>query len=445
MIKRLFSILATLLLTGSVSAQAPEKLSYQAVIRDATGIPAGNQSVGMSISILQGDEFGAAVYVETHSPKTNANGLVTLELGGGTVVSGTFTGINWASGPYFIKVETDIAGGSSYTLTGVSQILSVPYALHSKIAETADYNMLTHLPVLNIGNWNTAYSRGNHSGLYRSISYVPTWNEITSKPTTLSGYGITDAVNTTGTQTITGNITFNGPAKVASPVHATDAATKAYVVIMEDVINDELIEGRNGLVKDVDGNTYKTVKMGDRIWMAENLRVARYNDGTPMNNVTFNASWSILLIGAYCWYNKDSAAYAAPYGALYNWYAVNTGKLCPAGWRVPSDAEWTTLADYLGGTNIAGGKLKEAGTIHWDYPNTNATNESGFTALAGGYRSSDGTYCAMRNSGFWWSSLESTGYSSTFAWSIIMIFEDPDLFSYDYSKRCGFSVRCVRD
>ena len=126
-------IVATSLFIGSLAfAQAPEKMSYQAVVRNTTNNLVVSQSVGMQISILQGSSTGTAVYVETQTPTSNANGLVTLEIGGGTVVSGNFTTINWANGPYFIKTETDPTGGSSYTITGISQLLSAPYALYAK-------------------------------------------------------------------------------------------------------------------------------------------------------------------------------------------------------------------------------------------------------------------------------------------------------------------------
>jgi hypothetical protein len=129
-----FTLLLTVLFTISGFAQAPQKISYQAVLRDVGGTIVQNHPVGMRIQILQTSESGTAVYVETHSATTNANGLVTLEIGSGTVVSGTFGGINWAAGPYFIKTETDPTGGTSYSITGTTQLLSVPYAFYTNIA-----------------------------------------------------------------------------------------------------------------------------------------------------------------------------------------------------------------------------------------------------------------------------------------------------------------------
>jgi hypothetical protein len=133
--KRIFTILVAVLLTAMLWAQSPEKMSYQAVIRDASDNLITSQNVGMQISILQGSTGGTAVYIETHTQTTNANGLVSVEVGGGTVVSGDFAAIEWENGPYFIKTETDPTGSTSYTITGTSQLLSVPYALHAKTAE----------------------------------------------------------------------------------------------------------------------------------------------------------------------------------------------------------------------------------------------------------------------------------------------------------------------
>ena len=134
--KKIITVCAVLLMTASVFAQAPEKMSYQAVVRDGSNALVTSTAVGMQISILQGSASGTAVYVETQTPTSNINGLVSLEIGSGTVVSGDFTTIDWANGPYFIKTETDPTGGTSYTITGTSQLLSVPYALHAKTAET---------------------------------------------------------------------------------------------------------------------------------------------------------------------------------------------------------------------------------------------------------------------------------------------------------------------
>lgn len=193
-------------------------------------------------------------------------------------------------------------------------------------------------------------------------------------------------------------------------------------------------------ISDIDGNVYNIVNIGAQVWMKENLKTTKYKDGTAIPLVTNNTEWSALATPAYCWYNNDEATYKAVYGALYNWHTVNTGKLCPTGWHVPTDAEWTTLTTYLGGESVAGGKLKETGTIHWTTPNTGATNESGFTALPGGYRELDGSFKTINYNGNWWSSTEA---STSHVW-YRGLYETTTVRS-SHAKGVGFSVRCIKD
>ena len=205
-----------------------------------------------------------------------------------------------------------------------------------------------------------------------------------------------------------------------------------------------------GTMTDQDGNVYKTVTIGTQTWMAENLRTTKYNDGTAVSNVTGATEWANLKTGAYCNYNNTTNTDTiATYGRLYNWYAVNTGKLAPTGWHVPTDAEWSILTDYLGGQNVAGKKLKETGVTHWILYNNGtanvATNETGFTALPGGVRGYHGTYGQVGNYGIWWSSTELQTYTY-WAWMREMDYDLSNVYrGYDSSKELGFSVRCVKD
>jgi hypothetical protein len=161
--KKIYSILAGLLLTVSVFAQAPQKMSYQAVIRNVSNVLVTSKPVGMKISVLQGTSTGTVVYSETQTPNTNSNGLVSLEIGSGIPVVGTFSGINWSNGPYFIKTETDPTGGTSYNITGTSQLLSVPYALHAKYAENIIQNPTTgYMHIDTIGNYIVKNNNGIH-------------------------------------------------------------------------------------------------------------------------------------------------------------------------------------------------------------------------------------------------------------------------------------------
>lgn len=198
-----------------------------------------------------------------------------------------------------------------------------------------------------------------------------------------------------------------------------------------------------GTMTDQDGNVYKTVTIGTQTWMAENLRTTKYNDGTAIHNIADADEWVAITTGGYCSYNNTTSTDTiATYGRLYNWYAVNTGKLAPEGWHVPTDAEWTTLTDYLGGISVAGGKLKETGTTHWDSPNDETTNKTGFTAHPGGFRLTDGAFSSIGIVGYWWSDAE---YGTVTAWGRHMGYDGSNVYRYDYYKKLGFSVRCVRD
>jgi uncharacterized protein (TIGR02145 family) len=194
-------------------------------------------------------------------------------------------------------------------------------------------------------------------------------------------------------------------------------------------------------VTDVEGNVYKTVKIAAQVWMNENLKTTRYNDGTAIPEVTENRVWSALTAGSYCNY-ENTPANSTRYGKLYNYYTVNTGKLCPAGWHVPSDVEWAALAVYLGGLGVAGSKLKETGTTHWLSltTNTEATNETGFTALPGGYRDVEGVYYSVGYDGKWWSSTETSMTNATLR---LMSSNSTSLGSGTRHKRTALSVRCL--
>lgn len=192
-------------------------------------------------------------------------------------------------------------------------------------------------------------------------------------------------------------------------------------------------------VKDIEGNSYKTVVIGTNTWMSENLKTEKFNDGTSIPFVKDNDEWSKLDTPAYSWYNNDTEN-KKTYGALYNWYAVNTKKLCPAGWHVSSDADWTEI--YIDGGQNIGGRLKETGTAHWRTPNTDATDERGFHGLPGGYRTIEGAFSYMANTAYWWTSTDYNA-SSVIFWSLR--YKSPLLYKYRSERICGFSVRCVKD
>jgi uncharacterized protein (TIGR02145 family) len=196
-------------------------------------------------------------------------------------------------------------------------------------------------------------------------------------------------------------------------------------------------------VIDIDGNSYDTIKIGSQVWLKENLLVTHYNNGDLLSNIIDNIQWGNLTTGACCSYNNDTNN-SITYGRLYNWYAASDNRnVCPNGWHIPANEEYGTLIDYLGGINVAGGKMKEAGTTHWLPPNTGATNESGFTGLPGGYRNGiNGTFEYQGAFGHWWSG---TQYDASEAWGIGLFYLDVPANQSESIKRNGFSIRCIKN
>ncbi len=198
----------------------------------------------------------------------------------------------------------------------------------------------------------------------------------------------------------------------------------------------------SGSVTDIDGNIYATIRIGTQWWMAENLRVNHYRNGDLIPAISDSVAWAADTTGASCEFNNDTSMVAV-YGKLYNWYAINnSSNIAPAGWHVPTDAEWQTLVTYLGGYTVAGGKMKEVGTAHWNSPNTGATNESGFTALPAGFRYINGVFYQMGGYAFFWSSTEA---NSSAAWDHYVVSAGAEASGSFDLKRHGFSVRCIKD
>jgi uncharacterized protein (TIGR02145 family) len=205
----------------------------------------------------------------------------------------------------------------------------------------------------------------------------------------------------------------------------------------------------NAIVSDIDGNVYQTVTICNQTWTKSNLNVSHYRNGDVIPQVTDQTQWDNLTTGAWCYYNNDPAT-GAVYGKLYNWYAVHDPRgLAPLGWHIPTDLEWTSLSDCLGGGSIAGAAMKETGTNHWISLNSDATNSSGFTALPGGFRygipGQTGSIFTFGNIGegtIWWSSTDAPQYDAITAWSF-GIYGGNAARDHD-TKRLGVSVRCIK-
>ncbi len=195
---------------------------------------------------------------------------------------------------------------------------------------------------------------------------------------------------------------------------------------------------------DVEGNIYRTVKIGTQEWMAENLKVTRFNDGTPIPNVPLNDHWKTLSSPAMCWYFNSEEEYKATYGAMYNWWTATTYNICPVGWHVPDSVEFTILASSLGGISAAGNKLKEEGSSHWVI-NNDGDNSSGFTGVPGGYRDNTGRFYYMGHYGYHWSTSDHYYKITTGNMMTLRSYDSPAWINCFTEKRAGLSIRCVRD
>jgi len=276
------------------------------------------------------------------------------------------------------------------------------------------------------------------------------WN--TSVNPTIADSKTSDGVSTEGYSSILSGLTASTTYYLRA--YATNSIGTGYsdqisfttsnpIIIPKPVYNPSLSYGS---VSDIDGNVYKTIQIGTQVWMADNLKTTKFNDGTSIPLVTAPVrltdqfiAWNFMDTPAYCWYDNNEIKNKAAYGALYNWYAVNTGKLAPVGWHVPNTQDWDKMENFLGGNKIAAEKLKEKGSNHW-ISSAYANNESGFTALPNGYRTDKGVYRTIGNFGDWWSSEGGQINSWAFEMS-----GSQELVWYHADNNCGLSVRCVKD
>jgi uncharacterized protein (TIGR02145 family) len=232
-------------------------------------------------------------------------------------------------------------------------------------------------------------------------------------------------------------------AEKAGSVAGGGGSDADFIKLRSEVDNLKLLMGIAPIVSDIDGNDYHTVGIGTQVWMAENLKTTKLNDGTAIPWNTQTTSWSSQTGQlAYTWYNHDEG-FKIIYGGLYDWYVVNTGKACPIGWRVPTEADWTKLFDYLGGPGQAGGKMKETSDAgRWFAPNYGADNSSGFTAMAGGYIPDADGFEQMNKYGYYWSATELNEWN---AYSKRLDYDQGDVKQQYEQKVSGLSIRCMKD
>ncbi len=322
-------------------------------------------------------------------------------------------------------------------LTKVRAIRTFSPPLHIQL------DSITNINPVSAAAHATVSDSGTATVTQRGICWSTTTNPTLNDSTTISGAGI-GSYNSMAIQ-LTANTTYYIKAFAINSVDTAYSNEQSFTTTI----------GTQALY-DIDGNGYDTVHIGTQIWMKQNLNVTHYPNGDTIPYITDNTTWANLAItgDGFSYYNNNANGEANTYGALYNYAAtigdnwdrdntINQG-VCPDGYHLPSDAEWDTLTTYLGGTNVAGGKMKETGTSHWNSPNTGSDNSSGFSALPGGTRSSStGSFYDKGNRGLWWSSTE---YNNTVSYNRILIYNNNEVTrSINFAKSFGMSVRCVKN
>jgi uncharacterized protein (TIGR02145 family) len=331
----------------------------------------------------------------------------------------------------------------------ISSIDSITYTINNP----GNLATLTTLPIGNITSeastsGGSISSTGGSLVTQRGICWSTSQNPTTANNSTNDGNGAGSFTSSlTG---LSSNTTYYVRA------YAINSAGTAYGNQQTfTTINSGGIVSNPGAGVTYNGYSYSSIVLGNgQEWLTENLRTTQYNDGSPITLVTDQIQWAANFgngstLPMMCWQNNDQTTNTAnAFGAMYNWYAVSpttngNRNVCPTGWHVPSDAEWTVLIDYLGGESMAGGKMKSTGTQYWTGPNSYATNESGFSGLPGGGRWDTGSFGDVGEYGYWWSStLNNTG---TGAWIRYLSYNDGLVNRIPNYKSAGYSVRCLRD
>ena len=458
----------TLLSAFNIIAQTPKSFKYQAVARNTVGEVYTNKNLSFQISILADSINGTEVYIETHNVVSNQFGVVNIDVGSGTVVSGDFSAIDWSARLYFLKTEMDTAGGNDFQLMGISQLLSVPYSLNSERTEGVTVvDSVSHLndisapfvgrivfvlerELLYIWNGNswkkfgcypmpTEAVVGNDTLIYGDLN-TP-FNFTLQGNTPQFGTGVWTLLS--GSDGVIDNPT--DPVSNFTGTYGNSYTLRWTITTDCDSTYDQFgiySYGSCGLLTDTrDGKVYQTVKIDTMCWMAENLNYGTRIDGSV--DQTDNS-----VAEKYCY--DDDETNCDVYGGLYQWNEVmqydtllKVQGICPDGWHIPSNSEWQVLSNLVGGNSVSGGKMKEAGFEHWNQPNTGAVNSFGFTAIPGGNRYfNGGAFFSMGNTANFWTSSKS---NSSNAWRRKIETGYAELYQSSFNKNYGFSLRCLKD
>jgi len=380
-------------------------------ITQTTAVSGGNITNGGGVEVT-----ARGVCWSTHTVPTVADSKTSNGTGEGTYTS-NITGLT-GNTKYYVRAYATNSEG-----TGYGEELSFTSSPLLPAVTTAD-PIATSTTTGTAGG--TATSDGGSAITARGVCWNTTENPTTANSKTTNGTGTGTFISyITG---LTANTTFNVRAYATNSVGTAYGANKTFTTDPVTIVDN-------------DGNTYNVIRIGTQVWMKENLKTTTFNDDVAIAYVTGTTAWANLTSHGYCWYNNDTGN-KNTYGALYNWYAVASGKLCPVGWHIPSDDECIELEDYFGFTIPAGGKLKETGTTHWASPNTGATDEVGFKALPGGLRTETGTFQFITNYGYWWTSTE---YNTHNEWYRELEYNSDNVVRYYKDDNNGMSVRCIKD
>ena len=422
--KKFYAILCLAIASlTQLQAQAPQGFNYQATVRNSAGDLIVNTNVYFKFNVIQGSETAVPIFTETHYVPTDDLGQVNLVIGQGTANTSTFSELDWSLGSYYLGIELNT--GSGYVAMGTTQLLSVPYALYAE----------------NSGN---------------STPTTPNLEAVLAENNSANNQQIKDLQDPTEAQDA---VTKN----YAETQFYSQSEVDALIANLQSQIDDLDTDNSAGSITDQDGNTYDYLTYGDQVWTVENAEMVTYRDGTTIPQVTDATEWDNLITGAWAYYNNDPTKHR-----LYNWYAVagihdtdpNTPnkEFAPEGWHVPTDAEWTTLEEYLiaSGYNYDGtttenkiGKAMASNTGWNSSTNTGAigndqslNNSSDFNAFPEGGRLLYESFDYEGSGAVFWSSTEN---DSNFAWNRFLYDYDSNLYRGSPNKQNGWSVRFVRD
>lgn len=424
--KKFYAILCLFIASlTQLQAQAPQGFNYQATVRNSSGDLIVNTNVYFKFNVIQGSQTAVPIFTETHYVSTDDLGQVNLVIGQGTANTGTFSALDWSLGSYYLGIELNTDSG--YVAMGTTQLLSVPYALYAE----------------NSGN---------------ATSATPNLEAVLAENNSANSQQIKDLQDPTEAQDA---VTKN----YAETQFYSQIEVDALIANLQSQIDDLDTDNSAGSITDQDGNSYDYLTYGDQFWTVENAEMVTYRDGTPIPEVTDNAEWGNLTTGAWSYYDNDPTK-----PRLYNWYAVKgihdaaslsdaslRKEFAPEGWHVPSDAEWTTLEEYLiaNGYNYdqttTGNKIAKAmaSTTGWNSSTTTGAvgndqslnNDSEFNMVPEGLRNT-GSFYNEGNLAIFWSSTET---NTDYAWNRYLFNNYSYLYRTDNYKPNGFSVRFVRD